>query len=52
MEIVNNRKIDGMDESGFFPEEANAVIVPTYRKYTIGIDEVARYYGIGTKKLR
>ena len=26
--------------------------VPTYLKYSIGIDEAARYYGIGTKKLR
>ena len=52
MEIVNNCKINGMDESGFFPEEAKAVSIPTYRKYTIGIDEAARYYGIGTKKLR
>lgn len=52
MEIVNNRKIDVVDESEFFSEEANAVGVPTYRKYTIGIAEAARYYGIGTKKLR
>ena len=52
MEIVNNCKINGMDESGDFFEEANAGTVPTYRKYTIGIDEAARYYGIGTKKLR
>ncbi len=52
MEIVNNRKIDVVDESEFFSEEAKAVSVPTYRKYTIGIDEAARYYGIGTKKLR
>ena len=27
-------------------------IVPTYLKYTVGIDEAAAYYGIGTKKLR
>ena len=26
--------------------------IPTDRKYTIGIDEAARYYGIGSKKLR
>ena len=52
MEIVNNCKINGMDESGFFSEEAKTISVPTYRKYTIGIDEAARYYGIGTKKLR
>lgn len=26
--------------------------IPTDRKYTIGIEEAARYYGIGTKKLR
>jgi excisionase family DNA binding protein len=26
--------------------------LPTDRKYTIGIDEAARYYGIGSKKLR
>ena len=52
MEIVNNCKIDVADESDVLSEEANAVIVPTYRKYTIGIDEAARYYGIGTKKLR
>ena len=52
MEIVNICKINGVDESGIFPEETNAVRVPTYRKYTIGIDEAARYYGIGTKKLR
>ena len=52
MDIINDRKIDVVDESGIFSEEANAVIVPPYRKYTIGIDEAARYYGIGTKKLR
>lgn len=44
MEIVNICKINGVDESGIFPEETNAVRVPTYRKYTIGIDEAARYY--------
>ena len=42
MEIVNNCKINGMDESGDFFEEAKAVSVLTYRKYTIGIDEAAR----------
>ena len=26
--------------------------LPADRKYTIGIDEAARYYGIGSKKLR
>ena len=52
MEMINNCKIDGMDERVVSPEEAKAVSVPTYRKYTIGIDEAARYYGIGTKKLR
>ena len=52
MEIINNRKIDVVDENEVFSEEAKAVSVPTYRKYTIGIDEAARYYGIGTKKLR
>ena len=26
--------------------------IPTDRKYTIGIEEAARYSGIGTKKLR
>lgn len=52
MDIINNRKIDVVDESDVLSEDANAVIVPTYRKYTIGIDEAARYYGIGTKKLR
>ena len=52
MDIINNRKIDVVDESEVFSEEVNAVSVPTYRKYTIGIDEAARYYGIGTKKLR
>lgn len=26
--------------------------VPTYLKFTIGIDEAAEYYGIGEKKLR
>ena len=26
--------------------------VPTYQKYTIGIEEAASYYGIGEKKLR
>ena len=52
MEIVNNCKIDVVDENEVFSEEANAVIVPTYRKDTIGIDDAARYYGIGTKKLR
>ena len=30
----------------------NPVELPTDRKYTIGIDEAARYYGIGSKKLR
>ena len=52
MEMINNCKIDGMDERVVSSEEAKAVSVPTYRKYTIGIDEAARYYGIGTKKLR
>ena len=52
MEIINNRKIDVVDENEVFSEEAKAVIVPTYRKYTIGIDEAACYYGIETKKLR
>lgn len=52
MEMINNCKIDGMDESVVSSEGAKAVSVPTYRKYTIGIDEAARYYGIGTKKLR
>ena len=42
MEIVNNCTINGMDESGDYYEEAKAVSVPTYRKYTIGIDEAAR----------
>lgn len=31
---------------------AQITAVPTDRKYTIGIDEAARYYGIGSKKLR
>ncbi len=31
---------------------AQITAIPTDRKYTIGIDEAARYYGIGTKKLR
>jgi len=44
--------LDVVDESDVLSEDANAVIVPTYRKYTIGIDVAARYYGIGTKKLR
>ena len=52
MEMINNCKIDGMDERVVSSEEAKAVSVPTYRKYTIGINEAARYYGIGTKKLR
>ena len=52
MEIINNRKIDVVDENEVCSEEAKTVNVPTYRKYTIGIDEAARYYGIGTKKLR
>ena len=52
MEMINNCKIDGMDERVVSSEEAKAVSVPTYREYTIGIDEAARYYGIGTKKLR
>jgi excisionase family DNA binding protein len=36
-----------------YEEEAyTGARVPTYRKYSIGIDEAARYYGIGSKKLR
>ncbi len=31
---------------------AQITSIPTDRKYTIGIDEAARYYGIGSKKLR
>ena len=52
METMNTRGTNLMDEDMEFPREACMGNVPTYRKYTIGIDEAARYYGIGTKKLR
>ena len=52
MEIVNDRNTVLADEEMDFPRETGTGSVPTYRKYTIGIDEAARYYGIGTKKLR
>ena len=52
MEIMNTRGTAWMDEDMELPGEASMDNVPTYRKYTIGIDEAARYYGIGTKKLR
>lgn len=32
--------------------DASLGVVPTYLKYTIGIEEAARYYEIGEKKLR
>lgn len=36
------------------PEENDTYFqcIPTYMKYTIGIREAARFYGIGEKKLR
>lgn len=41
------------DESAIFEEETLGVSgIPIYLKYTITIDEAARYYGIGSKKLR
>ena len=52
MEIMNTRGTAWMDDDMNLPGEASIGSVPTYRKYTIGIDEAARYYGIGTKKLR
>ena len=52
MEIMNTRSTALMDNDMNLPGEASMGSVPTYRKYTIGIDEAARYYGIGTKKLR
>ena len=52
MEIMNTRGTALMNEDMDFPREMSIGSVPTYRKYTIGIDEAARYYGIGTKKLR
>ena len=52
MEIMNTRGTALMNEDMELPGEASIGDVPTYRKYTIGIDEAARYYGIGTKKLR
>ena len=52
MEIMNTRSTALMDNDMNLPGEASIGSVPTYRKYTIGIDEAARYYGIGTKKLR
>ena len=47
----------GNHESGICKEEDKGSAgmgaeIPAYLKYTIGIDEEARYYGIGTKKLR
>ena len=41
-----------MDEKVNFQRDSGSGSVPTYLKYTIGIDEAAQYYGIGTKKLR
>ena len=52
MEIMNTHGTALMDDDINLPGEASIGSVPTYRKYTIGIDEAARYYGIGTKKLR
>ncbi len=52
MEYLKDRMIPPLDEEPEHREGANIVEIPTYRKYTIGIDEAARYYGIGTKKLR
>ena len=52
MEITSNRNMVLADEEMDFPKEPGTGSVPTYRKYTLGIDEAARYYGIGTKKLR
>ena len=44
MEIMNTRGTAWMDEDMELPGEASMDNVPTYRKYTIGIDEAARYY--------
>ena len=52
MKTMNTRGTNLMDEDMELPGEASMGNVPTYRKYTIGIDEAAHYYGIGTKKLR
>ena len=52
MEIMNDHSALLADEEMSALENTGAGSVPTYRKYTIGIDEAARYYGIGTKKLR
>ena len=52
MEIMNTHNTALMDEDMDFLREMSVGSVPTYLKYTIGIDEAARYYGIGTKKLR
>ena len=52
MEIMNDHSAMLADEEMVSLKNADAGSVPTYRKYTIGIDEAARYYGIGTKKLR
>ena len=52
MEIVSTHSTALMDEDIAFPRGTSMGSVPTYRKYTIGIEEAARYYGIGTKKLR
>lgn len=42
---------EGIEEVGC-AKCAQITAIPTDRKYTIGIDEAARYYGIGSKKLR
>ena len=44
MEIMNTRGTALMNEDMELPGEASMGDVPTYRKYTIGIDEAARYY--------
>ena len=43
MKTMNTRGTNLMDEDMEFPREASMGNVPTYRKYTIGIDEAARH---------
>lgn len=65
MKKTNIIEVETQEEKNFFEEDdrirnedqevfqtARGGDVPTYLKYSIGIDEAARYYGIGTKKLR
>lgn len=56
-----NENVPIMIEIPYVPKEEKTIEtlpaamipdVPTDRKYTIGIEEAARYYGIGERKLR